>query len=208
MANKTRINATRMQLLQQKRKLVLAKKGHKLLKDKLDGLIQQILSIVKSYQRLSSLLEQKLIDIFQKLSMASAQINQEALYSAILASKASASVNVTIKNIMGVKIPKYELISEGDPITYSFADTPAELDLALKEFMEILKDLVELAEKNKAIEVIASTIIEIKRRVNALEYILIPEVAGNVRYIRMRLSEMERENIVSLMKIKDIVRAR
>ncbi len=208
MASNTRINATRMQLLQQKKKLALAKRGHKLLKDKLDGLVRQILGLVKSYRQLSGLLEQKLIDIFQKLAIASAQISEETLATAVECSKVTTSVNVNIKNLMGVKIPQYELKSQGDPFCYSFPDTPAELDQSLKEFMEILKDLVTLAEQNKTIEVIASTIIEIKRRVNALEYILIPEVSGNVRYIKMRLSEMERENIVSLMKIKDIVRAR
>lgn len=197
-----------MELLRQKRKSLLAKKGHKLLKDKLDGLIGHLLNAARSYQHLAGVLEQKLIDIFQKLAVASAQMDREALYSAALASKARASVNVNIKNLMGVKIPEYELIQEGDPIAYSFAEIPAGLDLALKEFMEILKELVELAEKNKTISVLASTIIEIKRRVNALEYILIPETDAAVRYIKMRLSEMERENIVSLMKIKDIVRAR
>lgn len=197
-----------MELLRQKRKSVLAKKGHKLLKDKLDGLIGHLLDAARSYQHLSRSLEQKLAEVFQKLAVVSAQISKEDLYQAVLASRARTSVNISIKNLMGIKIQSYELMQEGDPLTYSFSDTPAELDQALKEFTEILKDLVELAEKNKEISLIASAIIEIKRRVNALEYILIPEISTAVRYIRMRLSEMERESIVSLMKIKDIVRAR
>ncbi|MBN2058592.1 MAG: V-type ATP synthase subunit D [Candidatus Saganbacteria bacterium] len=197
-----------MELLRLRRRTVLAKKGHKLLKDKLDGLIQQLLAVVKAHRRLSGTLEQKLIDIFQKLALGSAQISQAALYSATLLATSKVAVDITIKNIMGVKIPKYELKSEGDPISYGFAETPAELDQALKEFMEVLKELVMLAEHNKAIQVLASQIIEIKRRVNALEYVMIPELENSVRFIKMKLAEMERSTTVTLLKIKDIVRAR
>ena len=148
------------------------------------------------------------MDIFQKLALSSSQTSPEELYAASLLPACKTNVAITLQNIMGVKIPKYELKVEGEPISYGFAETPAELDQALIQFKEILKDLTKLAEYNKAILVIASQIIEIKRRVNALEYILIPELEAAVRYIRMKLSEMERSTTVSLLKIKDIVRAR
>jgi len=205
---KKRVNATRMELLRLRRRAVLAKKGHKLLKDKLDGLIQKILDMVKNHRHLSSALEEELIVIFQKLILASAQAGPENLYAATLLPASQISVDITLQNIMGVKIPKYELKMEGETLPYGWANMPAELDQALHDFREVLARLVKLAELNKAILVTASTIIEIKRRVNALEYILIPELDAAVRYIRMKLSEMERSNIVSLMKIKDIVRAR
>jgi len=197
-----------MELLRLRRRTTLAKKGHKLLKDKLDGLIQRILEIVKQHRRLFTQLEEELIQIFQKLVLSSAQITPENLAAAIDASSVTSSVDISIKNIMGVKIPEYKFLTEGDPICYEFSAIPAELDQALIEFKNIMEKLVKLAELNKALQVIASTIIEIKRRVNALEYILIPELEYSVRYIRMKLAERERENIVSLMKIKDIVRAR
>ncbi len=203
-----RVNATRMELLRLRRRTILARKGHKLLKDKLDGLIQRILKIVKDHRRLSRKLEKELIDVFQKLALSSAQISPDVLYAATLLPSCKTGVDISVQNIMGVKIPKYELKVEGEPISYGFAETSAELDQALTNFKKILKELVMLAEHNKAILVIASQIIEIKRRVNALEYILIPELEQAVKYIRMKLSEMERSTIVSLLKIKDIVRAR
>ena len=205
---KKRVNTTRMELLRLRRRATLAKKGHKLLKDKLDGLIQRILKIVKEYQALSGQLEKELIDFFQKLALSSAQINPQLLASAASSSTCTTNVEISLTNIMGVKIPKYHLKIEGNPISYGFTDTPAELDQALTQFKEILSNLVKLAELNKALVVMASQIIEIKRRVNALEYILIPELDSAVKLIRAKLSEMERESLVSLMKIKDIVRAR
>lgn len=203
-----RVNATRMELLRLRRRTTLAKKGHKLLKDKLDGLIQRLLKIVKAQRRLSSKLEEELIVVFQKLVLSSAQTDPEVLLAAAKLSSCKTSVDISLQNIMGVKIPKYEIKTEGDPFSYDFPETSAELDQALMQFKEILSELVKLAEHNKAILVIASHIIEIKRRVNALEYILIPELEQSVKYIRMKLSEMERSNTVSLLKIKDIVRAR
>ncbi len=197
-----------MELLRLRRRTALAKKGHKLLKDKLDGLIQRLLEIVKANRRLSGRLENELINVFQKLVLSSAQTDREVLFEASKSTPCKTGVEITLQNIMGVKIPKYELKIEGDPISYGFSETPAELDQALTQFKEILKELVKLAEHNKAILVISSHIIEIKRRVNALEYILIPELEEAVKYIRMKLSEMERSSTVSLLKIKDIVRAR
>lgn len=197
-----------MDLLRLRRRTQLAKKGHKLLKDKLDGLIQQLLKIVKAHGRLSTKLEQELIEIFQKLVLSSAQIRPEVLIEAAKLSECKTSVDITIKNLMGVKIPKHELKMEGDPISYPFPETTGELDQALIRFKVILKELVQLAEHNKAILIIASHIIEIKRRVNALEYILIPELEASVRFIKMKLAEIERSNTVVLLKIKDIVKAR
>lgn len=208
MAKGKRVNATRMELLRLRRRTVLAKKGHKLLKDKLDGLIQRILAIVKAHRRLSRKLEQELIDVFQKLALSSAQTDPRVLEAVTLLPACRASVGISLQNIMGVKIPKYELKLSGNPRPYGFADTPAELDQALTRFKDILAELVQLAEHNKAILVIARQIIEIKRRVNALEYVLIPELEEAVRFIKMKLAEMERSNTVSLLKIKDIVRAR
>ncbi|MDD5382950.1 MAG: V-type ATP synthase subunit D [Candidatus Margulisbacteria bacterium] len=203
-----RVNATRMELLRLRRRTLLARKGHKLLKDKLDGLIQRLLEIVKARQRLSNILEQELAGIFQQLVLSSAQLSPESLYALVLSRPCTTGVEISIHNIMGVRIPRFELKIEGDPLAYGSVAVPAELDPAISRFREILKDLVKLAEYNKAITVIAAQIIEIKRRVNALEYVLIPELENAVAYIRMKLAEMERSAIVTLLKIKDIVRSR
>jgi V/A-type H+-transporting ATPase subunit D len=208
MAKGKRVNATRMELLRLRRRTTLAKKGHKLLKDKLDGLIQRLLGVVRLQKNLTDRLEEKLILVFQKMVLSSAQIKPEELELAVKTTACKTNVEISLQNIMGVKIPKYELKTQGDPFSYNLSAIPAELDQALAQFMEILNELVKLAEHNKAILVIASHIIEIKRRVNALEYVLIPELEEAVKYIRMKLSEMERSNTVSLLKIKDIVRAR
>lgn len=205
---KGRVNATRMELLRLRRRATLAKKGHKLLKDKLDGLIQQLLKVVKDQAKLSKQLEAELIDVFQKLILASAQTPTEALAAALELTQCKSGVNITIKNLMGVKIPNYEVEVSGNPIVYDFTNTPAELDQAIKAFKEILPHLIKLAEYNKTIQVVASQIIEIKRRVNALEYVLIPELEASVKFIKMKLAEMERSTTVTLMKIKEIVRAR
>lgn len=203
-----RVNATRMELLRLRRRTLLAKKGHKLLKDKLDGLVQQILSIANSYQKLSAELEEELTLVFQKLLLASSQISKEDLYYLSVVPAIKASLEITFKNIMGLKAPKYHLKTEGVFKSLGVANITAELDQALLEFSQLLEKLVLLSQYHKTITLIASHIIEIKRRVNALEYILIPELEGSVRYIRMRLAELERDSIVSLMKIKDIVRGR
>lgn len=197
-----------MELLRLRRRTALAKKGHKLLKDKLDGLIQRLLGIVREHSRLSNKLEQELTIIFQQLALGSALTEPKVLEAAAQLPTCKTTVEISIKNIMGVKIPQYRSKVEGQPISYGYADSSAELDQALIGFRSIMDELIRLAEHNKAILVIAQHIIEIKRRVNALEYIMIPELEASVRYIRMKLSEMERSTTVSLLKIKDIVRAR
>lgn len=159
---------------------MLAKKGHKLLKDKLDGLIKRLLEIAKEHSKVFDYLEKELGTNFEKLILANSLVDPAFMEKACEQAKAD----------------KLQLI------------LPLELNQALIEFKEKLSHLVKLAELNKALQQIAKQIIEIKRRVNALEYILIPELETAVRFIRMKLAEIERDNIVSLMKIKDIVRAR
>ena len=194
-----------MELLRLRRRLLFARKGHKLLKDKLDGMIRQIFDIVKLQQQLSRQMEKEISRVFGKLILASAQTPSHTLEEISRLSKCRAEFDFSIQNIMGVKTPKYELKLSGDPITYHFSAAPAVLDQALIEFRKSMTELVLMAEYNKTITVLAAQIIEIKRRVNALEYVLIPELDEAVRFIRMKLAEMERSSTVSLLKIKNIV---
>ena len=107
---------------------------------------------------------------------------------------------------MNLEVPKYEVNVEGDIMCYGYGGTYGDLDLSLYELDKILKDMILLAEKEKAIELMADEIIRTRRRVNALEYILIPNLEETIKYIGMRLSEMERSNLARLMKLKDIIR--
>lgn len=220
MARKT-VNATRMELLKGKKRAVLAKRGHKLLKDKLDGIVQRFLGLVKEYQKLKQEFEPKLVQIFTDAILVGSKMTPDQMVKIVQDNPATASLNVAIKNFMGVKIPQYEIrnastgsASRAEPrdseleirnLQYDLVTTPAELDTLYLKIKDILPELIKLAQMTQTIETMVHEIIEIKRRVNALEYILIPELDETNKYITMKLSEMERSNLVSLMKIKELV---
>ena len=205
---KVTIAATRMELLKLRRRTQMAKRGHKLLKDKLDGLIQRFFIIAKDYQKLVAEIEKDLKEIFSKIVLVQSLMPKEILKEAVLFPKMKSSIAIEETNMMGVRVPNYKLELAGDPQCYGYAFTTGELDHALSHFSQILPKLISLASKNKAMELLSTEIAMVKRRVNALEYILIPELVASVKFIRMKLSEMERGYLTSLMKIKDIVRAK
>ena len=205
---KLKINPTRMELLRLRRRLEMAKRGHKLLKDKLDGLIQRFLKTIKEEREIREKLEPQISKVFISSVLDSANMWGESLEEAVMMPKQRTSIDLSKRNIMGVYIPLYSLKIEGDFHSYGMAGTPAELDEVLAQFSELLPDLIKLAGHTKMIEILSKDIAEIRRRVNALEHILIPELESAQKFIRMKLSEMERGYLTSLMKIKDIVRAR
>ncbi len=194
-----RVNPTRMMLLRLRRRVELARRGHKLLKDKLDGLVQRFLSVKRGYLNLYTKLEPKLADIFLKSVMASALSHPQALKEESL-KRAQVLIEISAINIMGVRIPSYQLKMEGEPSSKSLLAT-VELSEALSGFTKILPELVELAASSKSLKLIAAQIIETRRRVNALEYILIPELERNLRLILMKLSELERSSKIVLLKV-------
>lgn len=202
-----RINATRMELLRLQRRLLLARKGHKLLKDKLDGLIQKLLELSKEREKYAAQLGARLQPIFQRILISNALSSPAVIAKAIKSSDCRVEVETEVHNIMGVRTPRYSVKLSGNPINYSFAGTAGDLDRALLDFRDNLTAMVKLGEYDKGIRLIASEIIEIRRRVNALEYILIPELGSAVRLIRMKLAEIERSNTVALLKIKELVGA-
>lgn len=205
---KITVNATRMELLRLRRRTQMAKRGHKLLKDKLDGLIQRFFVIAKEYQKLVTEIEEDLKEVFSRMILVQSLMQKEVLKEAVLFPKMMSSIDIKETNMMGVRVPDYKLELAGDPKCYGYAFTTGELDHALSRFSEVLPKLTSLASKNKAMELLSTEIAMTKRRVNALEHILIPELEASVKFIRMKLSEMERGYLTSLMKIKDIVRAR
>lgn len=203
-----RVNATRMELLKLRRRAELAKRGHKLLKDKLDGLIQDFIRTSKELRSLYDGLRDELVSAFTRSAIATAENDQQALRAAFLYPTLEPSVKSGVQNLMGVKVPKLDLEVKGNLICFDGVFYTQNLITALENFNELLPKLVRLAALFKALQRVGKAIVEIKRRVNALEYILIPELNAKVRFIKMKLSELERSNIVALLKIKEIVQSK
>lgn len=199
------VNATRMELLKLRRRSELAKRGHKLLKDKLDGLVQHFIKTSKELRLLYDKLRVELVEAFTKSAIATAESDQQALKAAQLLPTLVPTVKSGVTNLMGVKVPKLDLELEGELISFGGVFYTQNLISALENFKDLLPRMVKLAANFKALQRVGQEIIEIKRRVNALEYILIPELNFKVRFVKMKLAEMERSNIVSLLKIKEIV---
>ncbi|MBC8234544.1 V-type ATP synthase subunit D [bacterium] len=203
-----KVNATRMELLRLKKRLVLARRGHKLLKDKEDELMRQFLDLVNKNRDLRERLETQLIAAFKNFLMARAVMDKESMEEAIMFPKQKLELSVSTASIMNLRVPRFELKSEGTVHSYGFVNTSAELDSALQVYSDLLPEMVKLAEAESSVQLLADEIEKTRRRVNALEYVLIPNLEETIRYITMRLNEMERSNLTRLMKIKEIVQGK
>ncbi|MDP2873190.1 MAG: V-type ATP synthase subunit D [Bacillota bacterium] len=201
------VSPTRMELLKLRKRVAVAIRGHKLLKDKRDELMKEFLRLIRENRSLRADVEGKLVAAFRSFLVARAVMPREALETAIMAPKQQVSMDVGSAVVMNVHVPRFELRQEGDVVSYGFVDTSAELDAALGAFSDVLPMLVRLAEVEKSAQLLADEIERTRRRVNALEYVLIPELQAAVKSISMKLSEQERSNIARLMRIKEIVRA-
>ena len=208
MASKT-VNPTRMELTRLKKKLVTAMRGHKLLKDKRDELMRQFLDMVRENKTLREEVEESITQANRAFALARAMMSDEALNAALLAPKQEISIELESKNIMSVNIPvfhtKTRTPDENDIYSYGFAFTSADLDEAVKSLSEILPRLLLLAEREKSCQLLAEEIEKTRRRVNALEHVVIPETQENIRYITMKLDENERSTQIRLMKVKDMM---
>lgn len=208
MANKT-VNPTRMELTRLKKKLVTAMRGHKLLKDKRDELMRQFLDMVRENKELREKVEKSIEEANKNFVLARASMSDEALNAALLAPKQEVSVEVDTKNVMSVDIPvfntKTRTSDENDIYSYGFAFTSSDLDDAVKSLAGVLPDLLRLAECEKSCALLASEIEKTRRRVNALEHVMIPETQESIRYITMKLDENERSTQIRLMKVKDMM---
>ncbi len=202
-----KVNPNRMELLRLKKRLVLAKRGHKLLKDKRDALIQEFIRLVKENKTIREELEDRLIKCYAIFSNASSLMSKITLEETLMFPKAKSTIEVTFKNIMSVNVPKYIFKYEGNFYAYSLINTTPELDIALRNFYEILPLMLKLAELDKAVSLLADEIEKTRRRVNALEYVLIPDLEETAKFITMKLDEMARSTISAIMRIKEIIRA-
>ena len=207
----TQINPTRMELTRLKKKLTTAVRGHKLLKDKRDELMRQFLDMVRENKRLREKVEADILAVNQNFVMARASMSDEALNTAMLAPTQEVSLDTDTRNVMSVDIPvlhaKTRTANPEDIYSYGFAFTSGDLDDAVKSLADILPDLLRLAEIEKSCQLIAAEIEKPRRRVNALEHVMIPETQKNIQYITMKLDENERSTQIRLMKVKDMMLA-
>lgn len=200
---------TRMELSRLKKKLITATRGHKLLKDKRDELMRQFLELVKECKLLREKVEKSITDANKSISVARSFMQREVLQTALLAPKQGVEIEVSKKNIMSVEVPVFEskMRTENpyDVFSYGFAFTNSELDDGILKLSESLSDILKLCEKENAIKVMAEEIEKTRRRVNALEHVMIPDLQQNIRFISMKLDENERSNQARLMKVKDMM---
>lgn len=194
-----------MELLKLKRRGVVARRGHKLLKDKLDELMKEFQQRIGANRKLRAGVERDLFAAYSQLTIARAEAGQSVLEPALMSPAPGPLLTVEEKSLMSVTVPIFSLDELSDPGGYSLATTPAVLDVGLARLAAVAPRLIELAEREKAIELLAGEIERTRRRVNALEYVLIPSVDAAVKDIQMKLDEAERSNLTRLMKVKDMI---
>ena len=202
------VNPTRMEMTRLKGQLKTATRGHKLLKDKLDELMKQFMEIVRENKRLREEAEKALEDAYKNFIIARAVLSEASLGEALMIPQQAVSVKVTNRNIMSVNVPVFDFQkegSEGNIYPYGMAFTSGELDSAMVSFSDAMEPLLRLAESEKSAQLLAQEIERTRRRVNALENVMIPNYQETIKYITMKLEENERANTTRLMKVKDMV---
>ena len=202
-----RVNPTRMELSRLKKRLVVARRGHKLLKDKRDELMKQFLDIVRKNRDLRKSVESNLKNVYDNFLIASAIMSKPALEQALMLPKERIELDIKYKNIMSVDVPVFEWEDDKNPdiYPYGFFGTSIELDRSVDALKKMLPELLSLAQMEKSAQLLAVEIEKTRRRVNALEYVLIPQLEETIKYITMKLDENERGNLTRLMKVKDMM---
>ncbi|WP_088334922.1 MULTISPECIES: V-type ATP synthase subunit D [unclassified Methanopyrus] len=201
------VNPTRMELLKLQDRIELAKKGHKLLKEKRDALIMEFFEMVKRASEIRERAVEKLMEAYSKLAASKVTLGEIGVERASMATGEEIKVDIGSRNVMGVVVPIIERVSEdgGSKVVYGFADTSGALDEAMRAFTEAIDAVLELAEIEETLRLMAEEIERTKRRVNALEHIVIPRLENTEKYIEMKLDEQERENFVRLKRVKDLI---
>ncbi|MBU4241203.1 MAG: V-type ATP synthase subunit D [Actinobacteria bacterium] len=205
MAERLNVNPNRMELLKLRRRMTIARRGHKLLKDKFDELMKRFMTLVKETRDLRREVEGDLGEAHKLFALARSQTATLQLEEALSFPSGTVDVSVKEVNLMSVIVQEFELVTEGGYDCYGLGLTPSLYDDSLRKFRDLLPRLVELAEKEKAVRNLAIEIEKTRRRVNALEYVLIPQMQETIRYITMKLDEIERSNLTQLMKVKEMV---
>lgn len=205
----TTVNPTRMELTRLKGRLKTARRGHKLLKDKRDELMKQFLDVVRENRALRVKVETALIKAHGSFTVASALMSTEMLEQSLMYPKQSVELTMGFQNIMSVNVPEYHFNTKdteaGDIYPYGFAATSGALDDAVDALSGVFQDMLRLAEMEKTSQLLAEEIEKTRRRVNALEYVKIPQMEESIKYISMKLDENERSATIRLMKVKDML---
>lgn len=200
-----------MMLTTLKKKLATATRGHKLMKDKRDELMKGFLELARENKELRGRVEAALAEVYESFSVASAVMSHEVLEEALMFPKQGVELSVSGKNVMSVDVPVFDFKTTADDQTdifpYGYAGTSGELDSAIRSMAEVFPIMLELAAKEKEAAMLAAELERTRRRVNALEYVKIPQLQMTIRYIVMKLDENERGNQTRLMKVKDMILA-
>jgi V/A-type H+-transporting ATPase subunit D len=200
-----------MELTRLKGKLKTAQRGHKLLKDKRDELMKQFLDTVREVRSLRAQVEEELMRVHGSFTVASALMSGAAMEQALMYPKQSVELDMTFQNVMSVNVPVYHYKTRtednGDIFPYGFANTSGELDTAVEALGDVFQSMLKLAQIEKTAQLLAEEIEKTRRRVNALEYVMIPQTEEAIRYIAMKLDENDRSTTTRLMKVKDMLLA-
>ena len=198
-----------MELTRLKGKLKTSIRGHKLLKDKRDELMKQFLDTVREVRELRAEVEKELMKVHGSFTVASALMSGPAMEQALMYPKQSVELDMTFKNVMSVSVPTYHFKTRtedsSDIFPYGYANTSGELDAAVEALGTVFQSMLKLAQIEKTAQLLAEEIEKTRRRVNALEYVVIPQTQENIRYISMKLDENDRSNTTRLMKVKDML---
>ncbi|MDO5303515.1 MAG: V-type ATP synthase subunit D [Clostridia bacterium] len=211
MAERMNVNPTRMMLTSLKKRLKTATRGHKLMKDKRDELMKEFLELARENGRLRQEVEEKLADVYKNFTVASAIMSSEVMEESLMFPKQGVMLEVGNRNIMSVDVPVFTFKTTAEDPTnifpYGFARTTGELDNAISALSDLFPLMLELAAKEKETSLLAAELEKTRRRVNALEYVMIPRLTATIKYIQMKLDENERGNQTRLMKVKDMMLA-
>ncbi|WP_414840103.1 V-type ATP synthase subunit D [Carnobacterium sp. TMP28] len=205
---KLNVNPTRMELTILKQRLSTATRGHKLLKDKQDELMRQFITLIRKNNVLRSIVEEKLTSAMQSFVMAKALLNENFIEELVAIPPRSVELEMYQKNIMSVSVPVmnfgYDESQDTNELKYGYLNSNSELDTSIEEMSAVMAELLELSEIEKTCQLMADEIEKTRRRVNALEYMTIPQLEETIYFIQMKLDENERANITRLMKVKDM----
>lgn len=203
------INPNRMELLRLKKQLVTARRGHKLLKDKRDELMRQFLDIIRHNQELRLRVEKLLAAANRDMVMARAVMPPAIMDAALMSGRENLTLSIDTHNIMSVNVPVFssmlEMSGMNETLPYGMASTAGELDQAIMALKSAFPVMIKLAEVEKTAQLLSDEIEKTRRRVNSLEYVLIPELQTSIRDITMKMDENERGNLTRLMKVKDMI---
>lgn len=200
-----KVSPTRIALLRLKKELKVAKKGHKLLKDKRDGLVKKFMTVIYETKALRESVEKRLGSAFDSFTRASSVTPSAVLKTALMVPNAKIDLDVKVVSVMSVKIPEFNVSKEGSAFSYGIFETTGDLDNAMVKFDAVFVDILKLAEMEKAAENLAEEIEKTRRRVSALENVRIPNLEDTIKFITMQLDERNRDAVVSTMRVKAMI---